>query len=106
MVEEYLEHDMPGEFLVSLSHNLLDVTTEDIKQFVAIRALKQMSVLRRMLLQNQITRRKRILINGGLSKDSDGLDNDDEEINNSGFDSDEHNGERAEHNGRRFEIST
>jgi hypothetical protein len=33
MVEEYPEHDMPGEFLVSLSHNLLDVTTEDIKQF-------------------------------------------------------------------------
>ena len=36
MVEEYLEHDMPGEFHVSLSHNLLDVTTEDIKQFAAI----------------------------------------------------------------------
>ena len=36
MVEEYQEHDMPGEFHVSLSHNLLDVTTEDIEQFVAI----------------------------------------------------------------------
>ncbi len=43
MVEEYLEHDMPSEFPVSLSHNLLDVTTEDIKQCVAIQALKQMS---------------------------------------------------------------
>jgi hypothetical protein len=42
-IEAYPEHDMPGEFLVSLSHNLLDVTTEDIKQFVAIYALKQMS---------------------------------------------------------------
>jgi hypothetical protein len=38
MVEEYLEHDMPGEFPVSLSYNLLDITTEDIKQFVAIQA--------------------------------------------------------------------
>ncbi len=44
MVEEYPQNDMPGEFTVSLSHNLLDVTTEDIKQFVAIKALKQMSV--------------------------------------------------------------
>ncbi len=44
MVEEYPKHDMPGEFLVSLSNNLLDVTTKDIKQFVAIHALKQMSV--------------------------------------------------------------
>jgi hypothetical protein len=44
MVEEYPEHDMPGEFPVSLSHNLLDVTTEDIKQLVAIQSLKQMSV--------------------------------------------------------------
>ena len=44
MVEEYPEHDMPDEFPVSLSHNLLDVTTEDIKHFFAIQALKQMSV--------------------------------------------------------------
>jgi len=44
MVEKYQEHDMPGEFPIYLSHNLLDVTTEDIKQFVAIQALKQMSV--------------------------------------------------------------
>jgi hypothetical protein len=35
---------MPGEFLVTLSQNLLDVTTEDIEQFVAIQASKQMSV--------------------------------------------------------------
>ena len=34
MVDEYPEHDMPGEFHVSLSHNLLDVTTEDMKQYV------------------------------------------------------------------------
>jgi hypothetical protein len=44
MVEEYPEHDMPGECHASLSHNLLDVITEDTKQFVAIQALKQMSV--------------------------------------------------------------
>jgi hypothetical protein len=30
-VQEYPKHDMPGEFLVSLRHNLLDVTTENIK---------------------------------------------------------------------------
>ena len=44
LVKEYLEHDMPGEFSVCFSHNLLDVTTEDINQFVAIQALKQKSV--------------------------------------------------------------
>ena len=44
IVEEYPEHDVAGEFHVSLSRNLLDVTTEEIKQFVAIQALKQMSV--------------------------------------------------------------
>ena len=43
MVEEYSEHDMPGEFRVSLSHSLLDVNTEKIKQFVAIQVFKQMS---------------------------------------------------------------
>ena len=41
MVEAYPKHDMPGDFSVSLSHNLLDATTEDIKQFVAIHASKQ-----------------------------------------------------------------
>ena len=44
MVDEYPEHDMPGEFHVSLTINLLGVTTEDIKQLVAIQALKQMPV--------------------------------------------------------------
>jgi len=44
MVEEYLEHDIPKEFLVSLSHYFLDVITEDVKQFVAIHALKQNNV--------------------------------------------------------------
>ena len=41
MVDEYPQHDIPGEFLISLSHNLLDVTKEDVKQFVDIHALKQ-----------------------------------------------------------------
>jgi hypothetical protein len=31
LVEEYLEHDMPDEFPGSFGHNLLDVSTEDIK---------------------------------------------------------------------------
>jgi len=44
MVEEYPKHDIPGQFLVFLSHNLLDVCTDDVKQFVAIRAPKQMSI--------------------------------------------------------------
>jgi hypothetical protein len=34
---------MPYEFHASWSHNLLDVTTEDVKQFVAIHVLKEMS---------------------------------------------------------------
>ena len=42
MVEEHFKHDMLGEFPMSLSHKLLDVATEDIKQSVAIRhALKR-----------------------------------------------------------------
>ena len=41
MVEEYPKHDMPGEFPVSLSHNLMNVTTEDVKQFFVVHALKQ-----------------------------------------------------------------
>ena len=43
MVKEYPKHDMPSELLVSFSHNLLDVTTEDVKQFDIIRARKLMS---------------------------------------------------------------
>ena len=35
---------MPGEFRISLSHDLLDANTEDIKQFFAIHALNQMVV--------------------------------------------------------------
>jgi hypothetical protein len=36
MVEEYTEHDMPGEFLVSLNHNLLNLlrkTSNNLLQF-------------------------------------------------------------------------
>ncbi len=95
---------MPCEFPVSLSHNLLDVTTEDIKQFVAIQPLKQMSVF-----QEDVA----IESDGGtledsdeweLSEDSDGLDSNDEEINDSSFESDEHNDEVAWHNVIRFEV--
>ena len=50
IVEDYPKHDMPGEFHVSLSHNLLDVTKEDIKQFVAIKLQNKCQFFRRMLL--------------------------------------------------------
>jgi hypothetical protein len=45
--EGYLEHDMLGEFLVSLSRNLLGATTEGAKQFVVIHALKQRSIFQK-----------------------------------------------------------
>ena len=50
MVKKYPYHDIPYEFLVSLSHNLLDVTTEDVKQFVPIHALKQMTIFQNDIL--------------------------------------------------------
>ena len=40
MVEEYTQHNTLCEYLVSLSHNYLDVATEDVKQFVTMHALK------------------------------------------------------------------
>ncbi len=79
---------MPGEFLVSLSHNLLDVTTDDIKQFVDILALiKQMLVFHEDVA---IELDVRNIEEWALSEDNDGLDSDDEESNDSGFESDEH----------------
>jgi len=48
---------MPGKFRVSLSHNLLDVTTEDIEQFVAIRALKQISIFKDIAIESDNTER-------------------------------------------------
>ena len=57
-IKEYLEHNMPNEFLVSLGHNLLDVTTEDVKQFFPIHALNKCRYFNRiMLLYNPITKR-------------------------------------------------
>jgi hypothetical protein len=47
MVEEYPGHDMPCKFHVSLSHYFLDVTTEDVKQFVAIHDLEKMSIIQK-----------------------------------------------------------
>ena len=47
MAKEYPEHDIPGEMPISLSHNFLDVTTEDVKQFVASPALKKMSIFQK-----------------------------------------------------------
>jgi len=96
MVEKYPEHDMPGEFLVSLSHNLLDVTTEDIKQFDAIQALNQMSVFQEDVVIESDGETLEDSDEWALSEGSDGLDSDDEESNDSSFKSDEHNGEVAE----------
>ena len=107
MVEEYPEHDMPGEFPISLSHNLLDVTTEDIKQFVAIQALKQMSAFQEdVAIESDGETLEEDSDEWALSEDSDGLNSDDEESNNSSFESDEHSGEVAEHNVPRFEIQS
>ena len=104
-VEEYPKHDIPGEFLVSLSHNLLEVTTEDIKQFVAIQALKQMSVFQEGVAIESYGETLEDSDEWALFEDSDGLDSDDEESDDSSFESDEHIGEVAEHNVIRFEST-
>jgi hypothetical protein len=106
MVKEYPEHDMPDEYHVSLNHNLLDVTTEDIKQFVAIQALKQMSVFQEDVAIESDGETLEDSDEWALSEDSDGLDSDDEESNDSSFESDDHSGEVAEHNVPRFEIQS
>ena len=84
---------------------MIDVTTEEIKQFVAIHDLKQMSVFQDAAIESD---------NGTLedsdewelSECSDGLENDDEESNDSGFESDEDISEIVEENANRFEIHT
>ena len=93
MVKEYLEHDMPCEILVSSSHNLLGVITEDIKQFVAIQALKQMSIFQEDVAIESDGETLEGSDDWTLSEDSDKLDSDDEEMNDSSFESDEHNGD-------------
>ena len=52
MVEEYPEHDMPGKFHVSLSRDLLGVTTEDVKQFIVIHALEQISSFKDVVIES------------------------------------------------------
>ncbi len=106
MVEEYLEDDMRGEFHVSLSHNLLGVTTEDIKHFVAIQALKLISVFQEDVAIELDGETLEDRDEWAISEDSDGLDSDDEESNFSSFESDEHNGEVAEYDVSRFEIQS
>ena len=97
---------MPGEFPVFLSHNLLDVTTEDIKQCVAIQALIQMSAFREDVAIGSNGETLEDSDEWALSEDSDGLDSDDEESNDSSFESDEYIGEVAEHNVTRFKIQS
>jgi hypothetical protein len=76
MVEEYPKHDMPDEFSVSLSHNLLVVTTEGIKQFDAIQALKQMSVVQDVAIESD-GETLEDSVEWALFDDSDGSDSDD-----------------------------
>jgi len=92
MVEEYPRHDMPGEFPVSSSHNLLDVTTEDIKQFVAIQAVKQLSVFQENVAIESDGETQEDSDEWSLSEDSNGLDSDDEESNDLSFESDWYSG--------------
>jgi hypothetical protein len=69
---------MPGEFPYSLSRNLLDITAEDIEQFVAIRDLKQMSIFQKD--RDVIESDNETLEDSDeclLFEDSDGLDSDD-----------------------------
>ena len=90
MAEEYLEHDMPSEFHVSLSHNMLDVNTEDVEQFVVVHALKQKSIFQKD--HAAIKSGNETLEDNDewlLSEDSDGLDRDDEETSESGYEYDE-----------------
>ena len=98
---------MPGEFPVSLIHNLLDVTTEDVRQLVAIHALIRMSIFEKehvvKELDNETLQDNDEWV---LSEDVNGLDSDNEETNNSGFDSDEDSGEGVEQNVNRFENHT
>ena len=94
IVEEYPELDMRGEFSVYLGHNLFDVTTEDVKQFVVIHAFKQISVFQEPVsIESDNETLKYNSDKWVLSKNSDGLDSDDEEFNDSGFESDENIGE-------------
>ena len=106
MVKEYSEHDIPGEFSVSLSHNLLDVTTEDIKQFVAIHALKQMSVFQEKVATESNNETLEDSDEWILSDNSVSLDSDDEIINDSDHESDEQSVEVAEQNVDQVEIQT
>jgi len=95
IVEVYPEPDMPGEFHISLSHNWLDVTTGDIKQFVAIQVLKQISVFQEDVAIELDSETLEDSDDWALSEDSDGMESDDEEINDSSLESDGHSGEVA-----------
>jgi hypothetical protein len=83
---------------------LLDVTTEDIKQFIAIHALKQITVFQEDVAIGSDNEKLEDSDEWVLSEDSDGLDSNDEETNDSDFESDEESGERIEENVNRFEI--
>jgi hypothetical protein len=104
IVEQYLEHDMPGKLFVSLSHDLLDITTEDIKQFVAIHALKQMSVFQEGVAIEINNEKLEDSHEWVVSENIDGLDSDEKETNDSGIDFDEHNGKEGDQNVNSFEI--
>ncbi len=67
---------------------MLDVTTEDINQFVATRALKQMLVFHEDIAIESDNKMLEDSDEWAFSDDNDILNSDDEEINDSGFESD------------------
>jgi hypothetical protein len=104
MVEEYPKHDMSGEFHVYLSHNLLDITAEDVKQFVSICALKQILIFQKdQVAKESDNEMLEDSVEWLISEDSDGLDVDEEETSDSGYEYDKESAEKAEKNVNRFE---
>ena len=83
---------------------MLDVTTKNIKQFVAIYALKQMSVFQEEVATESDNETLEDSDEWILSDDSVSLDSDNEIINDSDHESDEHSVEVAEQNVDRVEI--
>ena len=79
---------------------------EDIKQFVSIQALKQISIFQEDMTIESDGETLADSDKWALFEDSGGLDTDDEGSNDSSFESDEYSGEVAEHNVPRFEIKS
>ena len=85
---------------------MLDVTTEDIKQFVASHALKEMSVIQEEVATESHNETSKESDEWILSDNSVSLDSDDDIINDSDHEFDEHSVEVAEQNVDRDDILT